>query len=115
MRGDGTARDPGYRPAGVTLNCYAAVRVQPTVQATVVGSANKAEVAAAVEEYLNNRKLGEDAPAYEIAAVISDYPGVENILSGTLVIAGTAHDGTSSADVTTTAKQIIYSGVVTIS
>ena len=115
LRGDGTARDPGYRPAGVTLNCYAAVRVQPTVEATVVGSANKAEVAAAVEEYLNNRKLGEDAPAYEIAAVISDYPGVENILSGTLVINGTAHDGTSSADVTTTTKQIIYSGVVTIS
>lgn len=115
LRGDGTSRDPGYRAAGITLSVYVASRITPTVTATIQGTASPSAVKAAVEQYLNNRKMGEDAPAYEIAAIISNYPGVENIASGTLVINGVTHVGTSSADVTTTSTEIIYAGTVTIS
>lgn len=115
LRGDGVTRNPGYRPAGVTLDCYAATRITVAVSATISGTASTAKVKAAVEDYLNNRKVGETVYGFEVAAVISNYPGVENISSGTLVIGGTTFDGTNSADVIITSTQIAYAGVVTIS
>jgi uncharacterized phage protein gp47/JayE len=113
LRGDGVDRNPGFRPAGVTLNCSAASRTTVNVTATITGTASTAEVKTAVEDYLNNRKVGETVYAYEVAAVISSYPGVDNLSS--LTIQGTAHDGTSSADVSIGSTGIAYAGTVTIS
>lgn len=115
LRGDGTARDPGYRPAGVTLNCAAASRTTVNVTATIQGTADRTKVKEAVELYLNNRKLGETVYGFEVAAVISDYPGVDNIVSGTLYVGGNQFVGTSSADVAITTTGIAYAGTVSIS
>lgn len=118
LRGDLTSptpRDPGYRPAGSTLDCFAASRTTVNVTCTIQGTANTSDVKAAVESYLNTRKIGETVYGFEVAAVISDYPGVDNIVSGTLVIAGNTFNGTSSADVSVASTGIVYAGTVNIS
>ena len=118
LKGDGTTRDPGVRPAGVALACYAAtiVLVDVDVQIQSKFDYNHTEVAAAVAtaitSFLNGRKPGQSLDAYAIACVIMDTPGVETIVANTLYIDNTLFDGSDAADVAIAATSVARAGTV---
>lgn len=112
LRGDGTARDPGYRPAGVTLSAYKVTIVSVNVTAVVQGTANTSDVEAAIEAYLNTRSVGEDVYGYAVACVIQDQSGVETVVS--LVIAGNTFDGADAADVAIASTSVARAGTITV-
>lgn len=112
LRGDGTARDPGYRPAGVTLSGYKVTIVNVNVTATVQGNVNTDEIEAAIEAYLNTRSIGEDVYGSAIACVIQDSAGVEKVVS--LVIQGNTYNGAAAADVTIGSTSVSRAGTITV-
>lgn len=120
IKGDGTARDPGVRPAGVAISSFAAtvVTVSVAAQIQVKYGHNPTEVktaaATAVSALLNSFKTKESVDGYAVACAIMDTDGVETIVSGSLSINGFTFDGTDSSDVTISETQVARAGTVTI-
>lgn len=112
LRGDGTARDPGYRPAGVTLSGYKVTIVQVNVTAVVQGNVNTDEIEAAIEAYLNTRSIGEDIYGSAIACIIQDQAGVEKVVS--LVIQGNTYDGAAAADLAIGSTSVARAGTISV-
>lgn len=120
LKGDGTTRDPGVRPAGVALTCNAAAIVDIDVDCQIQSRIgfNHVEVANAVEtavtNYLNGLKIDEDVDGYALACVIMDVSGVLTIVSGTLAIGGVTFDGTDSSDVNISSTSVARSGSINV-
>lgn len=121
LKGDGTERDPGVRPGGVTLNCQAAgiLLVNVAVQIQSKSGYNHAEVVNSVQtaltNHLNAKRIGEEVDGYALASVILGVPGVETIISGSLSINSTTFDGTDSSDVSTSNTQVARAGAISVS
>lgn len=112
LRGDGTARDPGYRPAGVTLSGYKVTIVQVNVTAVVQGNVNTDEIEAAIEAYLNTRSTGRDIYGSAVACIIQDQSGVEKLIS--LAIQGNTYDGAAGADLAIGSTSVARAGTISV-
>lgn len=113
LRGDGTARDPGYKGGGITLDVHIASPVLVTVEATLAFDAGYDPVAvrpvvqSRIDTYLNGSDVNVDVLAYQMACLIMDTPGVTNILS--LKLNGVTFDGALAGGVSIGLHQIARS------
>jgi len=102
LRGDGTDRNPGYRAAGILLNCHAASLTTISITAAIVAAAGYTAADVATEatdrvvRAINALAVGDDVHGYKVAAVIQDTPGVQTLSS--LSLNGSPFDGTTASD-----------------
>ena len=95
--------NPGYKPAGSTLNVQAvsvqsvSVEVQIQVDPEYISESAdvQARVKSAIENDINSLSIGQSVCAWSIAAAC-DVEGVDKLLS--LKVNGVSYDGTSGAD-----------------
>jgi uncharacterized phage protein gp47/JayE len=83
--GDGTAANPGYKPAGINVEVVAPTKVTIDVTLNIVddGSVDRdsitVNVTNALNAYINGLKLGEDVIYYQLVESIMNVVGVYDI------------------------------------
>jgi len=118
LRGDGTDRDPGWKPAGVTLNTTARsvslIDVTATIQVSTSYDAAevKATTLTTITEYLNGFKVGVDVLAYPLVEVIMAVDGVIDITS--LLINAVLFDGAVAADVAVPINTVARANTISV-